>query len=91
MYVYLATLVFVFVDRLSLVVVSGSYYSFPFSHCDGVSCCRAQALEHRLRLRTRRLSCSMARAIFPDQGSNHVPCFGRQILNHRQSPIHFFI
>ena len=47
---------FVFAHRLSLVAVSGSYYSLPFSHCDGVSCCRAQALEHRLRLRSTQAS-----------------------------------
>ena len=27
-------------------------------------------------------SCSAACGIFPDQGLTHVPCIGRQILNH---------
>ena len=29
-----------------------------------------------------RLSCSTVHGIFPDQGSNRVPCIGRWILNH---------
>ena len=29
-----------------------------------------------------RLSCSAACGIFPDQGSNRVPCLGKRILNH---------
>jgi len=28
------------------------------------------------------LSCPAAYGIFPDQGLNHVPCVGRQILTH---------
>ena len=30
-----------------------------------------------------RLSCSTARGIFPDQGSNRVPCIGRDCLPNR--------
>ena len=34
--------------QLSLVVASGACSSLPASHYSGFSCCRAQALEHRL-------------------------------------------
>ena len=41
-----------------------------------------------------RLSCSAACGIFPNQGLNPVPCFGRWILNHcatRETPMYRFL
>ena len=88
--------VFVSVRGLSLVVASGGHSS---SWCAGLS------LSWPLLLRTtgsRRAgsvivahgpSCSTACGIFPDQGSNRVPCIGRQTLNHcatREVPTYTF-
>ena len=44
--------------------------SAPASPCSDFSCCAAQALECRLVVMTRGLSCSAARGIVLDQGSN---------------------
>ena len=54
------------------------------SHCSGLSCCRAQALEHASPvLVAHKLSCSTACRIFWDQGSNSCPLHCKGILNHR--------
>ena len=53
------------------------------SHCGGFSCWGTRALETRASVVVvHGLSCSAACGIFPDQGSNCVPCIGRQIRNH---------
>ena len=45
------------------------------SQSTGCSVCGLQELWHRLR-------CSREGGIFPDQGLNHVPFIGTQILTH---------
>ena len=53
------------------------------SHRGGLSCCRAQALEHANPvLGAHKLSCSTACRIFWDQGSNSCPLHCKGILNH---------
>ena len=42
------------------------------SHCCSYSCCRTQALEHRLNTCVAQACCSQTRGILPDQGPN--PC-----------------
>ena len=81
----------------SLVAASGSALrcGARASDCCGFSCCGARALGTRASVVVARglqgtgsvvvahgLSCSTACGTFPDQGSNHVPCIGRRILNH---------
>ena len=68
--------VFFAVCWLSLVAASRGYSSLQcvgFS-CSGFSCCGAQALGTWASVVVaRRLSCSVACGIFPDQGSNPCP------------------
>ena len=49
------------------------------SHCNGLSCCRVWALEHRLSsvAVVHRLSCYAACEIFSKQGLNPCPSAGR--------------
>ena len=76
----------VLLRELSVAVVSGDW-SAPATHCAGFSR-GAQASERRPQWPQRsgvvawRLSCSEARGILPDQGSNCVSCIGRRKLNH---------
>ena len=69
--------------------------SVQASHCGGFSCCGAQALGMRASVVVaHRLSCSAACGIFPNRARTHVPCIGRQILNHcttREAPIMGFL
>ena len=68
---------------LSLVAASGGYSSLwcAGSHCGGFSCCGAWALGAQASVVwlagsvvvAHGLSCSTARGIFPDQGSNPCP------------------
>ena len=65
------------------------------SHCGGFSCCRAQALGHRVSgvahsglVASRHVGSSQTRDRTP------VPCIGRQILNHwttRETPLFGFL
>ena len=84
--------VFVSVRGLSLVVASGGHFS---SRCAGISLSRPLLLRSTGSRRAGSVvvahgsSCSTACGIFPDWGSNRVPCIGRQILNHcttREAP-----
>ena len=63
------------------------------SHCGGFSCCRAFALRAGAWVvAALGFSCSVAHGIFLDQGSPHVLCIGRHILNHwstREVLLHF--
>ena len=60
-----------------------SNYDGSISHCGGSSCLGVWALEPTGSIVVmNQLSCPSARGIVPDQGSNHIPCIGRQILNH---------
>ena len=52
------------------------------SHHGGFSCCEAKAWEWTSVVVVYTLNCPSACGIFPDQGSNPVPCIGGQILNH---------
>ena len=65
------------------------------SHCRGFSCCGARSLGTQASVVVvHRLSCSTVCGIFPDQGSNPCPCFGRWILNHwttREVPLHVYL
>ena len=82
---------------LSLVVVSRGYsllqcvgFSLWWllllpsvgSRRTGFSSCGTRVLERRLHSVAHGLSCSATCGIFPDQGSNRVPCIGKRILNH---------
>ena len=60
--------------------LQGAQASATAAH--GLSRCGSQALEHRLNSCGGQISGSAACGIFPDQGSNHVPCPGKQILYH---------
>ena len=77
--------VFVSVRGLSLVVASGGQSS---SQCAGLSPSWPLPLRSTGSRRAGSVvvahgpSRSAARGIFPDQGSNRVPCIGRQVLNH---------
>ena len=70
---------------LSPAVASGGHSS---SRCAGLSLSRPLLLRSTGSRRADSVivahgpSCSAACGIFPDQGSNRVPCIGRQILNH---------
>ena len=63
------------------------------SRCGGFFCCRAQAWERvDFSSCAIQLNCPSACGIFPDQGSNPVPCIGGHILNHwitREVPCFF--
>ena len=74
--------VFVATCRLSLTGMSGDYSSCGawVSYCGGFSYCKAWAVDVGSEVVAHRLSCSAARAIFPDQGPNRVLCIARQIL-----------
>ena len=52
-----------------------SFCMVQASHCGGFSCFRAQALECGPIIVVHGLSCSTARGIFPDQGSNLYPAW----------------
>ena len=53
------------------------------SHCGGSFCLGVWTLEPTGSIVVvNQLSCPSARGIVPEQGSNHIPCIGRQILNH---------
>ena len=77
--------VFVSVRGLSLVAASGGHSS---SRCAGLSRSRTLLLQSTGSRRAGSVvvahgpSCSAACGIFPDQARTHVPCIGRQILNH---------
>ena len=84
--------VFVSVWGLSLVAASGGHSS---SRCVGLSLSRPLLSRSTGSRRAgsvvvaHGLSRSAACGIFPDQGSNPVPCIGRRILNHcatREAP-----
>ena len=60
--------------RLQVVPASGVVH--------GLSSCGSRALECGSVVVARGLSCPVACALFPHQGSNWVPCFARWILNH---------
>ena len=70
---------------LSLVAASGGHSS---SRCAGPSLSRPLSLRGTGSRRAGSVvvahgpSCSAACGILPDQGSNRVPCIGRQTLNH---------
>ena len=52
-------------------------------HCDGFSCCGAWALGFMAwEVAAHGLSLSTACGILSDQGLNHIPFIGRQILSH---------
>ena len=70
--------------RLSSCGEQGLLSSGPrASHRRGFSCCRAQTLGHKGSvLVAHGLSCSVARGISLDQGSNLVLCSGWHILCH---------
>ena len=84
--------VFVSVRGLSLAAASWGHSS---SRCAGLSLPRPLLWRSTGSRRAGSVivahgpSCSAACGIFPDQGSNHVPCIGRRILNHcvtREAP-----
>ena len=94
---------FVAACELSLFAASGSYSlllfeaavwsSAPASPCSDSSCCAAQALECRLVVMARGLSCSAARGIFLDQGSNLCPLHWQvafYLLHHQATPVVHF-
>ena len=84
---------FVCVHGLSLVVLSGGYYSFPFFHCNGASRCRTQALEQTRAPQHIGLVAPQHVRSSQTWDQTHIPCFGRQILKplgYQRSPIHFF-
>ena len=60
------------------------------SHCGGFSCCRAQAPGVRASVVVaHRFTCSTARGIFPDQGSNPCSLHRQEVsypLHHQGSP-----
>ena len=81
--------------ELPLAVVSGACslrYMVQASHFGGFSCCGARAPKHRLSSCVTQLSVSLSytTGLFAPQHvesswtryQTHVPCFGRQILNH---------
>ena len=77
--------VFVAARGLSLVAENGDYSLLRCTapHCGGFSCCGAQALGVRASVVVAHgLSCFVACGIFPTRARTHVPCIGRQILNH---------
>ena len=65
------------------------------SHCSGFSCCKAQGLGCMGSVAVaHRLNCSRAHGILLTRDLTHVPCIGRQILNHLtawEAIISFFI
>ena len=88
--------VFVSVRGLSLVAASGGHSS---SRCAGLSLSRPLLLRSRGSRRAGSVivahgpSCSAARGIFPDQGSNLCPLHWQvdsQPLRHQGSPDHMF-
>ena len=58
----------------------GAWASVVVAH--GLSSCGSWSLERRLSSCGTQASCSVACGIFPDQGSNRVPCINRWIFNH---------
>ena len=82
----------VFVAERGLSLFAAGELGFSLLRCGGFSCCGARALGVWASVVVARgLSCSTARGIFPDQGSN---CFGRWILNHcatREVPLPYFL
>ena len=89
--------VFVSVRGLSLVAASGGHSS---SRCAGLSLSRPLLLQSAGSRRAGSVvvahgpSCSVARGIFPDQGSNPCPLHWQadsQALHHHGSPKCFFI
>ena len=99
-YIYISNLyIYLFGAVLGLVAVQAFLYLWLVGllsscsvwalHCDGFSCCRVEALEHR----PNRFSCSLACGIFLNQGSN--PCLLHQQTNslplsHLGNPYYVF-
>ena len=86
-WVFVACVGFLQLQRAGATLCCGA----QASHCGGFSCCGAQALGVRASVvAARRLSSCGTRAQLPHRhvGSSrtrdqtHVPCIGRQILNH---------
>ena len=81
---------YLFTINLFMAVLSlyGCMWAFSscggcISHCGGSFCLGVWTLEPTGSIVVvNQLSCPSARGIVPEQGSNHIPCIGRQILNH---------
>ena len=66
-----------------LKIINVCLAALDLCHSTRTSCCGAWALGHLgFRVAVHRLSCPMACEVFP-QDLTHVPCIGRQILDHR--------
>ena len=102
-YLFVYWLCWVFAQRLSLVAVSWDYSLVAElgSHCSGFSCCRAKAPGHpgcsgwsTQAKQLWRVGLVALRHVESSQNRDrpHVPCIGRQILNHwtTRDILHYF-
>ena len=81
-YFFLFYLLFLAALGLHCCAWASSSCRMAAPHWGSFSCCGAQALKRGLGSGDSWLGCASACGIFLGQGSNHVPCIGRQILNY---------